>query len=295
MSFLSKKNEYLLYDVTTEYVKIDHNSFSVLFAEFGKTRGNQGMTLMEMNQQFLLSIINRNSPSSPSSSSISTQSQFQQQQQQQQQQIMPSRPQGARSKNVSFDEQLELHKQHFQQFAMPPPPTPPNFKDADVDIPPDNLELLMRKAQSERKYDALPPSGQQGPRKLQIGSVIEDDNVKGDFIDIDKLNKRSPPQTPSPPSPENAFSFFSKLKRVDTILEPEPEPQQLIPTPAIESLITTVANLSAELADTKDQVRTLFAEINHLKSLLSTSHPDRDGDILYNPELKESPLHQIKD
>jgi hypothetical protein len=295
MSFLSRKNEYLLYDVITEeYLKIDYQSFSAFFAEFGKKYGNQGIPLMELNKQFIRAIVSNNKETSISTNGTA-------------QQFMPSRPQNARSKNVSFDEQLEQHRQHFQQFAMPPPPTPPNFKDAEEPPPPpsDNIEMLMKRALNERKYDAIPP---QPARKLQIGSVIEDETHKEDLIDIDKIGKRPP--TP----PENAFGFFSKLKRIEAIPVPEPEqdvsllpssvplsttstPINLQETPnnnseemsilstKIDSLTTTVTNLSIELAETRSQVVLLYAEIESLR-------PRAVKD--YNLEFKESPPLQNK-
>jgi hypothetical protein len=292
MSFLSKKNEYLLYDVITEeYLKIDYQSFSAFFAEFGKNYGNHGIPLMELNKQFIRAIVSNNKGISTNGTS---------------QQFMPSRPQNARSKNVSFDEQLEQHRQHFQQFAMPPPPTPPNFKDAEESPPPpsDNIEMLMKRALNERKYDAIPP---QTARKLHIGSVIEDDIHKEDLIDIDKIGKRPP----TPPT-ENAFGFFSKLKRIEAIPEPEQDvssspssvplsttsttinlqetpnnnsEEMSILSTKIDSLTKTVTNLSIELAETRSQVVLLYAEIESLR-------PRAVKD--YNLEFKESPPLQNK-
>jgi uncharacterized coiled-coil protein SlyX len=163
----------------------------------------------------------------------------------------------------------------------------------------------MKRALNERKYDAIPP---QPARKLQIGSVIEDETHKEDLIDIDKIGKRPP--TP----PENAFGFFSKLKRIEAIPVPEPEqdvsllpssvplsttstPINLQETPnnnseemsilstKIDSLTTTVTNLSIELAETRSQVVLLYAEIESLR-------PRAVKD--YNLEFKESPPLQNK-
>lgn len=286
----------MLFDVISEEsINVDYPSFNKLFLEFGQTNGNRH-PLMEMNKQFirtLLSTYGRNTPSSKSHS----QPQFQIQNNNMSTN-MPSRPQGARSKNVSFDEQLELHRQHFQQFASPPPPTPPIFEDDASINPSGNLDILMQKALSERKYDAVPQFQSQPARKLHIGSVIEDEKHKEDVIDIDKLTIPIPTQPqPQPPPIEDVstFGFFSKLKTVkkETTLVVEQDPSSN-PTPifaideikdtikdsinmstnAIEDLQKTVAQLSQE-------VSRLSAEVDVLKNT-------------YSPELKETPPLQIK-
>jgi hypothetical protein len=295
MSFLSKKNSDMLFDlITEECINVDYSSFNKMLLEFGQINGTRH-SLMEMNKQFIRHLITNygRTQSNPtgfseqqfhSNSNISTN--------------MPSRPQGSRSKNVSFDEQLELHKQHFQQYAAPPPPTPPIFKDEESNNSSD-LEVLMKKALSERKYDVI--SSQQNTRKLHIGSVIEDEKHKEDLIDIDKLTKQQPQQQPQQPQPElSSFGFFSKLKMfkqseeqdlssptqssLQNEKETETEPENKVISTnqnqnELDILKDNVARLEHRLEETDKKIDFLLKEMSLLKNT-------------YNPELKEtSPLN----
>lgn len=274
MSFLSKKNADMLFDVISEEsINIDNSSFNKLFLEFGQTNGNRH-PLMEMNKQFirnLLSTYGRHSTKSHSqiqmqNNNMSTN--------------MPSRPQGSRSKNVSFDEQLELHRQHFQQFASPPPPTPPIFEDDTSINPSGNLDILMKKALSERKYDALPQNQTPQARKIQIGNIIEDEKHKDDVIDIDKLTANIQPEI-------TTFGFFSKLKTVkkETTLDLEQEnPLDNIQTSAIDDIdisTNSFEELKKTVAELSKKIDRLSAE---LESVINT----------YSQELKERPPLQTK-
>jgi hypothetical protein len=276
MSFLSKKNSDMLFDlITEESVNIDYSSFNKMLLEFGQINGTRH-PLIEMNKQFIRHLITNYGriQSNPtgfseqqfhSNSNISTN--------------MPSRPQGSRSKNVSFDEQLELHKQHFQQYAAPPPPTPPIFKDDESNNSSD-LEALMKKALSERKYDVI--SSQPNPRKLHIGSVIEDEKHKEDLIDIDKLTKQQPKPEPQELS---SFGFFSKLKMVkqneeqeltsptqpslqnQKETETEQENKVISTNPnELDILKYTVARLETHLEETNKKMDFLLQEMSVLKN-----------------------------
>jgi len=279
MYFLSKKNADILFDVISEEsINVDYPSFNQIFIEYGQTTGNN-LPLMEMNKQFIRYLLanygRKNTSQQQQQNNIST--------------SMPSRPQGSRSKNVSFDQQLELHRQHFQQYSAPPPPEPPVFKD-ETPSPSGDLDILMKKALSERKYDPILP--QQNPRKLHIGSVIEDEKHKEDLIDIDKFAK---PPSPSPStSPElSTLGFFSKLKTVKQEAEPikeiespmknDVENKNISTTPQseVQELIKTVLKLSQQLEEIDKKVLLLSQELEAVK-------------YTYNPELKETPPLQSK-
>lgn len=308
MSFLSRKNADLVYSVISEEsIGMDYPSFRQAFLEFGQMYNNQNIPLMEMNKHFIRSVLNTYGRQSNAPSPMQAQH-TQHTQHQPSLSTVPNRPQGARSKNVSFDEQLELHKQHFQQFATPPPPTPPVFKDADL-LPADNLELLMKQAMMERNYDATPTSPP--PRKIQIGPVIEDEKHKEDMIDIEKLNAQNQIQNPTPTptistqpatNPTDSlpsFDFFSKLKKVtqpppEIVAEPVEfvvdsfsiikEKENLNENKEIsrrdfEELTKKVEVLSKELEETKEMVATLSATFSR---------------YLNETELKETPTLQIK-
>jgi len=142
MYFLSKKNADILFDVISEEsINVDYPSFNQIFIEYGQTTGNN-LPLMEMNKQFIRYLLanygRKNTSQQQQQNNIST--------------SMPSRPQGSRSKNVSFDQQLELHRQHFQQYSAPPPPEPPVFKD-ETPSPSGDLDILMKKALTQRRFD----------------------------------------------------------------------------------------------------------------------------------------------
>jgi hypothetical protein len=248
MSFLSKKNSDMLFDlITEESINLDYASFNKLFLEFGQINGTRH-PLIEMNKQFVRLLITNYGRTQSKSTGFTEQPLYQ-----------PSRPQGSRSKNVSFDEQLEIHKQHFQQYAVPPTPTPPVFKDEESN-PSADLDVLMKKALSERKYDVI--SQQQNTRKLHIGSVIEDEIHKEDLIDIDKYSGEQPQQDIS------TLGFFSKLKTV----KKEDE---------LDSLKQIVTKLSQQLEETNKRVDILSQEIAVLCNNI-------------NPELKETPPLQSK-
>lgn len=260
MSFLSKENSDLLYDVIKESINIDYISFNQRFLEFGQINGNK-FPLIEMNKQFIRSFL-----VTPSKQQMSTN--------------MPSRPQGSRSKNVSFDEELELHKQHFQQFAAPPPPTPPVFKDYEDESflhvnknrtgtgpgnehGNSNLDLLMQKALSERKYDPIPPPSN-SVRKIQIGSVIEDESYSNDVIDVDKFN-HSVENNKTESNLPSVTTFFSKLQQTknDSIITVNIEQENIMSTnydkiyKLIGDLTQTVKKLSDEMESLKNTVEEL--------------------------------------
>jgi hypothetical protein len=301
MSFLSKKNSDMLFDlITEESINVDYVSFNKLFLEFGKVNGNRH-PLMEMNKQFIRTLLTNYGQHNSIQTPI-TVTRYPDQQQFQNNNIsttMPSRPQGSRSKNVSFDEQLELHKQHFQQYAAPPPPTPPVFKDEES-TPSSDLEILMKKALGERNYDSVPP--QQNPRKIHIGSVIEDEKHKEDLIDIDILNKPQPLQQPPPQTDISNLGFFSKLKTVKKVTEEKEEDQNPISTTDISVIEpNSITQLSLEnekenefefLKHTVTRLTQQLEEINKKINLMS-----EEILVLHNnitPELKETTPLQSK-
>lgn len=288
-SFMSRQNTALLQEIIQEELPgVDEVSFHQMASHFAQTKGKERLPLMEMNKRFLLMLRmayqqtqQENHPLQTSSSSS-----------------MPSRPQGARSKNVSFDQELELHRQHFQQFATPPPPTPPVFQDPESSTESD-LQVLMQRAMSERNYDSAPhPSSSSSSsqsathtpitngRKLHIGSVIDDTDTTHteDVIDIEKLTQPAPAL--SSPPPLSSFDFFSKLKtsRLPETMDaptsattPETFPMDETPArPAEEDLHDTIANLTTELQDTKRHLQQLTEEFAAFKI------------YIYNLGLKET-------
>jgi hypothetical protein len=279
MSFLSKENSDLLYEVIRETMNVDYASFNKSFLEFGQINGNS-LPLMEMNKQFIRSFLVSSGMDNTPQSYPQRQSQSQSQQT-----SMPFRPQGARSKNVSFDEQLELHKQHFQQFAVPPPPTPPNFKDEDPE-PVINLDILMQKALSDRKYDPMPPPPP--VRKLHIGSVIEDMSIKEDIIDVDKFNNKverklkEPEPEPEPDTVPSVNTFFSKLQQ----LKPAKPLAPLINPDTID-VDKPINKLTQDIQHLTDTVNKLEKEIETIKQTISQLQKN-----IYNEELKETPTIQ---
>lgn len=301
MSFLSKKNSDMLFDlITEESINVDYVSFNKLFLEFGKVNGNRH-PLMEMNKQFIRTLLTNYGQHNSIQTPI-TVTRYPEQPQFQNNNIsttMPSRPQGSRLKNVSFDEQLELHKQHFQQYAAPPPPTPPVFKDEES-TPSSDLEILMKKALGERNYDSVPP--QQNPRKIHIGSVIEDEKHKEDLIDIDILNKPQPLHQPPPQTDISNLGFFSKLKTVKKVTEEKEEDQNPISTTDISVIEpNSITQLSLEnekenefefLKHTVTRLTQQLEEINKKINLMS-----EEILVLHNnitPELKETTPLQSK-
>jgi hypothetical protein len=301
MSFLSKKNSDMLFDlITEESINVDYASFNKLFLEFGQINGTRH-PLMEMNKQFIRNLLT-NYGRHPSTQQTISVNRYPEQQQFQNNNIsttMPSRPQGSRSKNVSFDEQLELHKQHFQQYASPPPPTPPVFKDEES-TPSSDLEILMKKALGERNYDSVPP--QQNPRKIHIGSVIEDEKHKEDLIDIDILNKPQPLHQPPPQTDISNLGFFSKLKTVKKVTEEKEEDQNPISTTDISVIEpNSITQLSLEnekenefeflkhtVTRLTQQLEEINKKINHLYNEIEIIHNN------INPELKETTPLQSK-
>jgi hypothetical protein len=247
MSFLTKDNSDLLYDVIKEYINIDYPSFNKRFLEFGKTNGNK-MSLIEMNKKFISSFL---------SSTQNTMTNN-----------VPFRPQGSRSKNVSFDEQLELHKQHFNQFSSPPPPNTPVFKDENNESFV-NLDLLMKKALNERNYDQLPT---QPVRKLHIGSVIEDEIHDNDVIDVEKFNEINKSKNIHVGSEVISVTntFFSKLQQLkpEKRLDPLENPNKIeVEEDNIKSMITdltnTLNNLKQEIEIMKEKINKIFNNSNN--------------------------------
>jgi len=291
MAFLTQSNYNLLYNLVTEtHTQIQPDFFQNVFLEFGRKENGP---LMELNKKFIRKLMNKISTQNklpPPSQLIpqQTQSLFSFNQ------IDTTRPQGMRSKNVTFDEQLELHKQHFQQFSAPTPPPTPVFSD-DLTQPSSGIDELMKKTLMERKYDTLninpPPSLQQQPyhsqrppRKLEIGSVVNDTEViKQDMIDIDDLGN-----IPLKPQPtfqnKNLENLFSKLRVVPPIsssqtleqnTQTEETEQPLERNNLIEQLTKRVEHLEIELAELKKH----FFEQNKV----------------FNLELKERPTSPSTD
>jgi len=279
MSFLSKDNSDLLYDVIKETINIDYLSFNQRFLEFGQSNGNK-MPLIEMNKQFIRSFL------SPSSNSNSNANEKPQTSSNMSTNIL-FRPQGSRSKNVSFDEQLELHKQHFQQFSAPPPPTPPVFKDEDKESF-SNLDLLMQKALSERNYDPIPIASQQPARKLQIGSVIEDEIYMDDVIDVDKFNNtvenKIKGQTTNVPS---VTTFFSKLQQIPESPEsPEKKEKEKEKEKDSENniLLTKYESMNKIIERLTESVDKLEREVEQIKNTISTSVSKKNEvDVSHSP------------
>jgi hypothetical protein len=300
VSFLSKQNTALLQEILQEEsIFLGMESFHQMASDFAHKKGQTRLPLMEMNKQFLLMIRlayqqlqqMQSQPPLPSTTAAT----------------MPSRPQGVRSKNVSFDQELELHRKHFQQFAAPPPPTPPVFQDPE---PSSNssassmeadLQTLMTKTINERKYDSALPSQFTG-RKLQIGSMIEQTSHTEDVIDIEGISgggggPTQPAMSAFSSSVEVAFNgenkmtdFFSKLKTTNSSpssssLSPIVDISRNLPatttttiTPTNEDLQQMVAKLQSELEDTKQIVSHLSEEFAAFKI------------YIYNIGLKETPL-----
>lgn len=270
MAFLSKKNTALLQEILQEEaIPLGYEALHKMAAEFAQKKGNRvSLPLMEMNKQFLLMIrlafqqlqdTSANAPVVPalfSSATTNTTSTSN----------LPMRPQAARSKNVSFDEQLELHKTHFQQFAAPPPPTPPVFQDPEPTFDGD-LHALMQKAMSERNYDAQPPPLQGNGRKLQIGSVIEDETHKQDLIDIEKFNQAQPSEPQQPPPPLSAVNFFAKLKTVPVqVASPPPPPPPPLTEGELDISDLTIhpMDVSPETPSSKRSIEILTDRVNQL-------------------------------
>jgi hypothetical protein len=311
MAFLSKKNADMLYEVVSEeFVNIDYGSFNKLFLEFGESVAQTQLPVMELNKRFVRTLQAQYQQQRHLQQSHQPQQQNQQQQAHPSSSIIPSRPQGARSKNVTFDQELELHKQHFQQFAAPPPPTPPVFKDT-FEQPVDDLSLLMKKAMSERNYDTMPPPPP--TRKLHIGSVVEDEKLKEDMIDIDKFlqqregsSKRQPhpqPQQQHQPQPTkpsasaaSSFDFFSKLKVVKPVIESQPDlPDEEEDNEEEKIIEDSVTNISTNaLEELTQKVSILTEELQSMKELVVTLSTELKAVKHYIPELKETPTLQDK-
>ena len=289
MAFLTQSNYNLLYGLVKEtHTQIEPDFFQNAFLEFGRKETGP---LMDLNKKFIRRLMHKIStqpkptPVFPFTQPIET----------------------ARSKNVTFDQQLELHQQHFKQFAAPPPPPTPVFKDELIQ-PSSGIDELMKKAIMERKYDTLniqPPStslqqqpyqNQRPPRRLEIDTVVNDiDIIKNDIIDIDNLENNSQ-QSSANKSVEN---LFSKLRIVNPVPESPALESQALESPALDS-IKIDNNKSMEhflerkqtIEQLTSRVQQLEIELQELKKLVFENHQQNK---VFNLELKERPPSPSKD
>jgi hypothetical protein len=289
-SFLSKQNAGLLQEILQEEsIHLGTESFHQMASDFAQKKGQHRLPLMEMNKQFLLMIRmayqqlqqrdpQQTQPPSPSYPSPLLQASATT--------TLPSRPTGARSKNVTFDQELELHRQHFQQYAAPPPPTPPVFQDPEASPMESDLQALMKRTMNERKYDSAPPSQLQSNvgRKLQIGSAIEETIPKEEVIDLETLSSR-----------ENSTSsdFFSKLKTTTQISREitnssSSSSSSSSPFYTDPPATTTTNTPNDDLQHTVNKLQTELEESKRLLSQLSEEFAAFKI-YIYNIGLKESP------
>ena len=291
MAFLTQSNYNLLYGLVKEtHTQIEPDFFQNAFLEFGRKETGP---LMDLNKKFIRKLMQKIS----TQHKLPTPSQLLPQQQ-------PTFPfnMARSSKNVTFDEQLELHQQHFKQFSAPPPPPTPVFSD-DLTQPSSGIDELMKKAIMERKYDTHnisppPPSSlqqqqqyysQRPPRKLEIGNIVNDpDIVKQDIIDIDNLENVSLqiseiPQPLQPSANKTVENLFSKLRMVSTVPE----------SPALDSVKIEKDKSIEHSLERKQTIEQLTTRIEHLEIELAELKKhifgNQSQNKVFNLELKERP------
>ena len=231
MSFLDKENLSTIFEIliennhsslktiistnniheSNEIVK-KFNKIAIKLNELNKTNG---LTLIEMNKQFIIFLINNkdifmNNVEDKEENEITSQD------------IQKNRRQ-------NFDLQLENKKQEFGSMLLKKPPVP-NFSDNVKDEPIKNLDYMMEEVTAKRKYDTQQfyqsqpkPKNSTQPNIKYIkieDEIIDDSVIQKSIIDITDIPIYDGPKKISwineTPQTENDIgaSFLQKIRQI---------------------------------------------------------------------------------
>jgi len=165
MNFLSNENYKLLYEIVTENITNDIDTFNKVFNDFGNLNKNntENYDLITYNKQFitLLQTIVHNKPELIS-----------------------------QKRKVTFENKLEEHKHNFLSYALKPPPIP-NFVDKTDNSNLDHIDTLIQQTLLKRNYEQVTSfnnnnnNNNNKPRKIKIQNQLNQDTLTNDAIILD--------------------------------------------------------------------------------------------------------------